>query len=98
MRRSQWLLWLRTQCCVCEDLGLIPGLAQWVKVLVLPQAAGQVSDAVRMDLVLLGLWCRLVAGAPIQLLSKELPYARGAAIKRKNKQTKNPNKTKKKGR
>ena len=76
-------------------MGLIPGLAEWVKVLVLPQAAGQVAVAAGMDLVLLGLWCRLAAGPPIQLLSKELPYARGAAIKRKNKQTKNPNKTKK---
>ena len=26
-----WLSWLRTQHGVCEDGGLIPGLAQWVK-------------------------------------------------------------------
>ena len=33
-----WLSGLRTQHCFCEHLGLIPGLAQWVKDLVLPQA------------------------------------------------------------
>ena len=26
-----WLSELRTQCCLCEDAGLIPCLAQWVK-------------------------------------------------------------------
>ena len=34
-----WLSTLRTQCCLCEDLGLIPGLAQWVKNPMLPKAA-----------------------------------------------------------
>ena len=33
-----WLSGLRTQCCLCEDVGSIPGLTQWVKDLVLPQA------------------------------------------------------------
>ena len=49
-----------------EVSGLIPGLAQWVK-----------------DLVLLWLWHRLAAAAPIQLLAQELPYAVGVALKNK---------------
>ena len=43
-------------------MGLIPGLTQWVK-----------------DLVLLWLWCRLAATAPIRPLAWEPPYAVGAA-------------------
>ena len=34
-----WLSWLRTQCCLCEDVVSNPGLAQCVEDLVLPQAA-----------------------------------------------------------
>ena len=41
-----WLSRLRTQHSVCEDVGSIPGLAQWVMDLVLPQAAAEVADAV----------------------------------------------------
>ena len=37
------------------------------------------------DLVLLRLWCRLAAVAPFQHLPWELPYAIGAALKRKRK-------------
>ena len=35
------------------------------------------------DPELLWLWCRLASGAPIQPLVWELPYAMGAALKRK---------------
>ena len=34
-----WLSGLRTQYSLCEDVGLIPGIAQWVKDLALPQGA-----------------------------------------------------------
>ena len=37
------------------------------------------------DLVLLWLWCRLAAAAPVCPLALELPYAAGAALKRKKK-------------
>ena len=34
-----WLSMLRTQGCLCGDVGSIPGLPQWVKDPVLPRAA-----------------------------------------------------------
>ena len=37
------------------------------------------------DTVLLQLWCRLAAVAPIRPLAWELPYAVGVALKSKNK-------------
>ena len=33
-----WLSWLRTQCCLCENVGPIPDLAWWVEHLALLQA------------------------------------------------------------
>ena len=53
---------------ICEDTGLIPGLAQWVK-----------------DLVLLCLWHRPVATAPIRPLAWDPPYAMGVALKKQKK-------------
>ena len=38
-----------------------------------------------LDSVLLRLWCRLAAVAPIQPLAWELPYAAGAALKKQKK-------------
>ena len=40
-----WLRGLRTQPNVCEDVGSIPDLTQWVKDLVLLQAMAYVEDA-----------------------------------------------------
>ena len=39
-----WLSGLRTQHCLCEDAGSIPGLTQCVKDLVLLQAAPEFAD------------------------------------------------------
>ena len=38
-----------------------------------------------LDSVLLWLWCRMAAAAPIGPLAWELPYATGAALKREKK-------------
>ena len=40
------------------------------------------------DLVLLWLWCRLAAEAPIQPLAWEIPYAAGATLKSQKKKKK----------
>jgi len=71
---------LRTQPWVSEDVGLIPGLAQWIKDLVLPSCS--IVRRQDSDLALLWLWCRLAAEAPIQPLAWERPYAAGTALKR----------------
>ena len=63
---AQWLTNLTRNH---EVTGWIPGLAQWVK-----------------DLVLLWLWCRLVATAPIRLLAWEPPYAAGVALEKAKRQ------------
>ena len=39
---------LRTSCCLCEDMGSIPGLLQWVKDLTLPQAVVYIADVARI--------------------------------------------------
>ena len=41
-----------------------------------------------LDMVLLWLWCRSLAVAPIQPLAWELPYAMDAALKKKKKKKK----------
>ena len=54
----EFLLWpggLRTSHCLCEDVGLIPGLVQWVKGLALLPSGS--------DVVLLWLWHRAAAAA-----------------------------------
>ena len=86
-----WLSRLRTQHSFHEDVGLIPGLAQW--------ASCGIGHRCGSDLVLLWLWCRVAAAALIQPPAQELPYAKDAALKRRKqtnknkKQNKTPTKT-----
>ena len=44
-----WLSWLRTWHSLHEDMGLIPGLSQWVNDPTLPQAAVQVTDVAQIQ-------------------------------------------------
>ena len=63
-----------------EDVGLIPGLVQWVKDLALPEGC-----RCSLDLALLWLWHRPAAIAPIGPLSWEPPYALGMALEKDKK-------------
>ena len=70
-----------------EDGGSIPGLAHWVKDLVLLVSCG---GGLRhgLDLALLWLWYRLVATALIRPLAWEPPYAGDVALKSQKKKKK----------
>jgi len=63
--------------------GSIPGLTQWVKDPVLLSCS--VGRRCGSDLVLLWLWRRLAAVAPIGPLAWEPPYATVVALKRQKK-------------
>ena len=77
-----------------EDAGLIPGLAQGVKVLVLVSMNCDEGHRLGLDPTLL-CWCRPVAAALIGPLGWELPYAAGAVIEsQKTKQNKTKNNSK----
>ena len=64
-----------------EDMGVIPGLTQWVK-------GSSIAMTCVVDLrggsdpSLLWLWYKLAAKAQIRPLAWELPYATGTALKR----------------
>ena len=71
--------WLTNPISIHEVSGSIPGLTQWVKdvaCIVIGQRGGS-------DPMLLWLWCRPAATAPIRPLAWDPPYATGAALKDK---------------
>ena len=75
---------LMNPASIHEDMGLIPGLAQWVKGSGVTVSSG-VGHRCGSDLALLWLWCRLAAAVPIQPLAWELPHATGVVVKSKTK-------------
>ena len=66
-----------------DDVGLNPGLAQWVRVLALPWAV-MLGCRCSSDPVLPWLWCRPAAVSLIQSLPWELPYALKSPPPKKN--------------
>ena len=62
-----------------EDVGLIPALTQWRELWCRSQTS--------LDLVLLWLWCRPAAIAPIRALAWEPPNATDVALKSQKKNT-----------
>ena len=67
-----------------EVAGSIPGLTQWVKDAALPMSC-HVGHRHGSDLVLLWLWCKPAATAPIRPLDWEPPCVESAALKRQKK-------------
>ena len=68
--------WVKNLTQYREAVGLIPGLAQWIKDPVLPQAAVQVADEAQI-------WCCCGCCIDIRPLARELPYSASVALKRK---------------
>ena len=85
--------WLTNLTRNHEVVGLIPGLAQWVKGSGVAVRSSGVGHRCGLDASLLWLWCRPAATAPIRSVAWEPPYAEGAALE-KNKRQKDKKKKK----
>ena len=70
--------------CIYEDVGLIPGLAQWGQGSCVALSSG-VGRRQGSDPMLLWLWCRPAAVVLIRPLAWEIPYAASVALRRKKK-------------
>ena len=79
--------WVINPASIHENESLVPGLAQWVKGSGFAMSCGVVRRH-GSDPMLLGLWHRPAAAAPIQPLAWELPYASGMALKHKKEKKK----------
>ena len=75
-----------TLTSVHENAGLIPGLTQWLRIQHCSECG--VGNRCGWDPMLLWLWHRLGAVAPIRSLAKELPYATCMALKKGQKKKK----------
>ena len=69
-------------------VGSLPALAQWVNNPALPRVSCSVGRRRGLDPVLLCLWHRTAATAPIGSQAWEPPYAAGVALKRPKKKKK----------
>ena len=82
-----WLSKIRTQHSVCEDVCLIPGLAQWVKDPAWPWAVASVAGVARI-------WCCCGCLVDLQLqlqfrpLTRHYLHAAGMALKKEKKVSK----------
>ena len=75
--------WVTNPTSTHKDVGLIPGLPQWVKDLTLLQAAAKLTDAARTSVAVAVVWAS--SCSYIRSLAWELLYAMGVALKKKTK-------------
>ena len=73
---AQWL----TNLSIHEDMGSIPGHSSGLRIQRVAVSCG-VGHRTGWDPMLLWLWCRLAATAPIRPLSWEPPHAAGVDLK-----------------